>query len=85
MPTKTKYEEEILREMHDLSGPFQKKMVKIVHLLKQEFVRFRQDDKVATDEFLRVCGTWEDERTVKEQMKDIYSSRKSTSRTAKAF
>lgn len=85
MPTKTKYEKEILKEMHDLSEPFQEKMVKIVHLLKQEFVRFRQDEKVATDEFLRVCGTWEDERTVKEQMKDIYSSRKSTFRTAKAF
>jgi hypothetical protein len=85
MKTKTIYEEEILKELHDLSEPFQKKMVKIVHLLKQEFVRYRQNEKVATDEFLRVCGTWEDERTVKEQMKDIYSSRKSTSRTAKAF
>jgi len=85
MKTKTIYEEKILKEMHDLSKPLQEKMVKIVHLLKQEFVKFRQDEKVATDEFLRVCGTWEDERTVKEQIKDIHSSRKSTSRTAKAF
>lgn len=85
MLTKTKHEEEILKEMHDLSEPFQEKMVKIVHLLKQEFLKLNQDEKAATNEFLRICGTWEDERTVKEQMKDIYSSRKSTSRTAKAF
>jgi hypothetical protein len=85
MKVKTIYEEEILKELHDLSKPFQKKMVKIVRLLKQESVRYTQKEKVATDESLRVCGKWEDERTVKEQMKDIYSSRKSTSRTAKAF
>jgi len=85
MPTKTRYEEEILKEMHDLSEPFQEKMVKIIHLLKQEFVRFRQDEKVATDEFLRVCGTWEDDRSVEKQIKDIYSSRKSTDRTEKVF
>lgn len=30
MKTKTIYEEEILKEMHDLSEPFQEKMVKIV-------------------------------------------------------
>lgn len=85
MKTKTLYEKEILKELHDLSEPFQEKIVKIVHLLKQEFVRFKLDEKVATDEFLRVCGTWEDERSVKEQIKDIYSSRKSTSRAAKVF
>ena len=85
MLTKTKHEEEILKEMHDLSEPFQEKMVKIVNLLKQEFLKLNQDEKAATNKFLRICGTWEDERTVKEQIKDIYSSRKSTSRTAKAF
>ncbi|TAL27158.1 MAG: hypothetical protein EPN94_01910 [Nitrospirae bacterium] len=85
MKTKTIYEEEISKEIQDLSEPFQEKMVKIVHLLKQEFVKLRQDEKVATTEFLRICGTWEDDKTVKEQIRDIYSKRKSTSRTAKAF
>ena len=41
--------------------------------------------KNATDEFLSVCGTWEDDRTIDEQLKGIYSSRKSTNRTEKVF
>ncbi len=85
MKTKTIYEREILKEVQGLSEPFQEKMVKIVHLLKQEFLKLKRDEKAATNEFLRVCGTWEDDRAVEKQIKDIYSNRKSTSRTAKVF
>lgn len=85
METKTIYEEEILKEIRDLSEPLQKKLFKIVHLLKQEIIKPEYDEKLATEEFLSICGTWEDDRTVEEQIKDIYSSRKSTVRTGDIF
>ncbi len=64
MKTKTIYEDEILKEIQDLSEPLQKKLVKIIHLIKQEIIKPEYDDKFATEEFLSICGTWEDDRTV---------------------
>ncbi len=85
MKTKTIYEEEILKEIQDLSEPLQKKLFKIIHLLKQEIIKPEYDEKLATEEFLSICGTWEDDKTAEEQIKDIYSSRKSTVRTGDIF
>ncbi|GMT50240.1 MAG: hypothetical protein IEMM0008_1779 [bacterium] len=39
----------------------------------------------ATEKLLSICGTWEDERTVDEQIDDIYSARKSGHRTENIF
>ncbi len=85
MEIKTTYEEEIMKEIHDLSEPLQEKLFKIIHLLKQELIKTESDEKLATEEFLSICGTWEDGRTAEEQIKDIYSSRKSTVRTGDIF
>ena len=85
METKTVYEEEILKEIRNLSEPLQGKLFKIIHLLNQEIIKPEYDEKLATEEFLSVCGTWEDDRTVEGQIKDIYSSRKSTARTGDIF
>ncbi|HAG50653.1 MAG: hypothetical protein A2X87_02515 [Deltaproteobacteria bacterium GWC2_42_51] len=85
METKTIYEEEILKEIRNLSEPLQGKLFKIIHLLNQEIIKPEYDEKLATEEFLSVCGTWEDDRTVEGQIKDIYSSRKSTARTGDIF
>ena len=38
-------------------------------------------EETATEDFLFVCGTWEDNRSIDEQINEIYSSRKSTLRT----
>jgi hypothetical protein len=38
-----------------------------------------------TEEFLSVCGTWEDDRSPEEQLQDIYSMRKSANRTENIF
>ena len=43
------------------------------------------EEEILTDEFLSVCGMWEDDRTIDEQLQDIYSSRKSTTRTENVF
>ena len=85
MQTKTSYEEEILREVESLPKDAQRKIVKFIYFLKSEFIETNLEEENATDEFLAVCGAWEDERSVENQIKDIYSNRKSTSRTEKAF
>lgn len=85
MKTKTIYEEEILKEIQDLPESMQEKLLKIVHFLKKEIIHPELSEKNATEEFLSVCGTWEDGRTIDEQLKDIYSSRKSTTRTENVF
>ncbi len=85
MRIKTIYEEEILKEIQDLPESMQEKLAKIVHFLKKEIILPEFNEKTATDEFLSVCGMWKDNRTVDEQLKDIYSSRKSTNRTEKVF
>ena len=85
MKAKTSYEEEILREVEGLSPGVQQKIAKFIFLLKSEFIETNLEEKNATDEFLAVIGAWEDERSVANQIKDIYSNRRSTSRTEKAF
>jgi len=85
METKTKQEEEILKEIRDLPETVQKKMLKLIHFFRSEIIISESSEEKATEEFLSVCGTWEDKRSIDEQINDIYSSRKSTLRTEKIF
>ena len=85
MKTKTIYEKEILKDIKDLPEPMQEKLAKIIHLLKKEFVLPELKEKSATEEFLSVCGTWEDDRSIEEQIRVIYSSRKSSTKMENVF
>ncbi|MBI4653442.1 MAG: hypothetical protein HY752_00345 [Nitrospirae bacterium] len=85
MHTKTVYEEKVLREMQALPAPAQEKLARIIHFMRSEIMLSEFDEKKTTEEFLSVCGTWEDDRSVEEQIRDIYSSRKSTNRAEKIF
>lgn len=85
METKTKQEEEILKEIRYLPETVQKKMLKLIHFFRSEIIISESSEENATEEFLSVCGTWEDKRSIDEQINDIYSSRKSTIRTEKIF
>ncbi len=85
MQTKTRYEEQILKEMRDLPERVQEKIVKIIHFFKTDILENKLTEEKATEEFLSVCGTWEDEKSVEEQIKEVYSSRRSTNRTEKVF
>ena len=85
MQTKTMYEEKILRELRELPEVVQERLSNIMHILKKEFIHLEGDERSATDEFLSVCGTWEDNKSVEEQILAIYSSRRSVSRTEKVF
>lgn len=85
MQTKTKQEEAILREIRDLPEILQEKIFKIIHFFRYEIIENRSSDEKSTAEFLSVCGTWKDSRSVETQIEDIYSSRKSTNRSEKIF
>ena len=85
MQTRTRYEVQILKEMRDLPEKVQEKMVKIIHFFRSDILENKLTEEKATEDFLSVCGTWEDERSVEEQIREVYSSRRSTSRTEKAF
>ena len=85
MQTKSKQEEAILKEIRDLPEMIQEKILKIIHFFRSEIIESRSSEEKATSEFLSVCGTWEDDRSIEKQIEDIYSIRKSTSRTEKIF
>lgn len=85
MQTKTIYEEKILRELRDLPEIVQERLSNIMHTLKKEIMILEGNERRATDEFLSVCGTWEDNKSAEEQIQAIYSSRRSVSRTEKVF
>ncbi len=81
----TKYERKVLNDMKGLVDRDQAKLARIFHLIRQEIIISKSNEKRITDEFLSVCGTWEDDRSVEGQLKDIYSARKSTNRTENIF
>ncbi len=85
MQTKTVYEEEVLRDMQALPTSAQVKLAKMIHFMRSEIIPSELDEKKTTEEFLSVCGTWEDDRSIEEQIRDIYSSRKSTNGAEKIF
>jgi hypothetical protein len=81
----TRYEKDLLSEIEGLPESAQAKLLKVVHFFKAEVISDRPDEKRATEEMLTACGQWEDDRTVDQQLEEIYSSRKSTNRTEAAF
>ena len=85
MQTKTRQEVEILKEIRALPEIVQEKILKIIHFFRSEITISESLEETATDDFLSVCGTWEDKRSVDEQINDIYSSRKSTNRAEEVF
>ena len=85
MQTKTRQEVEILEEIRALPETVQEKILKIIHFFRSEIILSESLEETATDDFLSICGTWEDERSVDEQINAIYSSRKSTNRMGEVF
>lgn len=85
MHPRTKYEDEILKEISILPEHLQHKLSRIVHFLKKEMVEDRLNELEATEDFLSVCGKWKDYRPVEDQVSDIIAHRKSTDRTENIF
>ena len=85
MQAMTQFERKILNDVHGLPPAFQEKIAHLVHLVRVEFVPPNTAGTTETNEFLSVCGKWQDARTVEEQLNDLYSARCSTERTEHAF
>lgn len=81
METKTIYEEQILKDMQGLTPERQRRLARIIHFVKNEIIDEHPDEKKLTEEFLSVCGAWEDERSAEEQIDHVYSARKSRQET----
>ncbi len=85
MEARTIYEEQILKDFQGLSEHSQRKLAKIISFLRKELIEPLKDEKQLTDEFLSVCGAWQDDRTVEEQIHTIYSARQSRKVTDESF
>jgi CDP-glycerol glycerophosphotransferase (TagB/SpsB family) len=81
MPTtRNDYEKSILREISDLPEPDLAKILKMVHFLKEEIPKIETTRREDLETFYESFGSWQDERSSEEIIRDIHESRKSTSR-----
>jgi hypothetical protein len=72
--------ERLLKEIQGLPEPEILKILKLIHFFKEEIL---EKDKQKDEEiqlFWQSFGSWEDERSPEEIIREIYESRKSTSR-----
>ena len=74
MQTMTQFEKKIFQDVHGLPPALQEKIAHLVHLVRQEFIPSNIIDKKGTEEFLSICGKWQDARTVGEQLDELYST-----------
>lgn len=77
MATKTFFEKRIIKEIHDLPESALATIEKVIRLLKQEIYSHQTTPDQSTKRLLSLCGSWEDSRSVEEQIRDVYDSRKS--------
>ncbi|MBQ0162413.1 MAG: antitoxin [Treponema sp.] len=52
----------------------------VITILQTYFTSVPAKNKNATEEFLKLAGSWEDSRSTKEIINDIYESRENSSR-----
>jgi hypothetical protein len=72
--------ERLLKEIQGLPEPEILKILKLIHFFNEEIL---EKDKPKDEEiqlFWQSFGSWEDERSPEEIIREIYESRKSTSR-----
>jgi hypothetical protein len=72
--------ERLLKEIQGLPEPEILKILKLIHFFKEEIL---EKDKQKDEEiqlFWQSFGSWKDERSPEEIIREIYESRKSTSR-----
>lgn len=77
MATRTFFEKRIIKEIHELPESALATIEKVILLLKQEIYGVQTTEDESTKRLLSLCGSWEDSRTVEEQIQDVYESRKS--------
>ena len=78
--TRTEHEKNLLKEIEELPESELLKIIKMIHFLKTEI--FQTEGSIAEDldMFWKSFGSWQDERSPEETIKEIYESRKSANR-----
>jgi len=70
----------LLKEIEDLPESELPKILKIIHFLKEEILQTEGSKGEDLDMFWQSFGSWQDERSPEEILKEIYESRKSADR-----
>jgi hypothetical protein len=74
------YEQNLLDELRDLPESELPKLLKLIHFLKEEILAIEKGGEADLLIFWESFGSWKDERSSDEIIKEIYESRKSTTR-----
>ena len=85
MTTRTRrdYEKYLLNEIKDLPDSELPKILKVIHFLKEEILQIEGAKSEDLEMFWESFGSWHDERTSEEIIREIYESRKAASRDIK--
>jgi len=78
--SRNQYEKNLLKEIEDLPESELPKILKIIHFLKEEILQTEGSKGEDLDMFWQSFGSWQDERSPEEILKEIYESRKSADR-----
>ena len=78
--TRTDYEQYLLKEIRDLPEPELPKVLKMIHFLKEEIFQIESAKGEDLEIFWESFGSWQDERSTEEIIREVYEGRKSTSR-----
>lgn len=77
---KSEYDELVLQEIKDLPESEIQKVIKMTQFLKKEVLKSDKPEGEDYQEFWDNFGSWQDERTAEEIIRDIYETRRSSSR-----
>ncbi|EFI33097.1 hypothetical protein Dthio_PD0412 [Desulfonatronospira thiodismutans ASO3-1] len=77
---RSEYEKLVLQEIKDLPESEIQKIIKMIQFLKKEVLQHDKPEDEDYLEFWDSFGSWKDERTAEEIIKDIYETRRSSSR-----
>jgi len=72
--------ERLLKEIQSLPETEALKMLKLIHFLKEEILDKEKQGNEESQLFWESFGSWKDERPPEDIIREIYESRKSTSR-----
>ena len=80
MNTRADYEQYVLNEIRDLPESELPKVLKMIHFLKEEIFQIESAKEEDLEMFWESFGSWQDQRSTEELIRDIYESRKSADR-----
>jgi len=72
--------ERLLKEIQGLPEPEILEILKLIHFFKEEILEKEKQKDEEIQLFWQSFGSWKDERSPEEIIREIYESRKSTSR-----